>query len=295
MQLENTPVNTKPIKHIKPLALFQDIVSYYMGFGSKPKPIPLSSWLKACKERNRYADKVLAYRICFEPSIKKNLPMITVGGLFEGGRKLTHLIKPTGWIALDIDAKDNPNLPPAEELKRELSNIENLAAISLSVSGRGVWALIKVRYPEKQKEHFGMIMNDFESLGIKLDRTKGANPNDARFYSYDPYLIINPDFKVYEKLPSKVMTTQSALNYDKSFSESYVKTVIQGELTRISEAPMGSRNSTLFKSSKRISDFVKSGALERESAVDMIHHSALWTGLCETEIHQTINSAFSGL
>jgi hypothetical protein len=282
----------KLFKQIKHASLFDESVSFFEGFGYKPKQISLSRWLYGCATLNKFANLVISYRKTLYPTIKKGLPFVTVGGLFNGGRRREHLIAKTGWIALDIDAKDNKHLPYANELKLELSKIENLAAIGLSASGNGVWALIKVKYPERQKEHFSMIVNDFELFGIKLDRSKGGNANDARFYSYDPDIIINPDFVIYDKLPQVKPLNNHRAGAEFIHSSNYVNAVVAKEIEAISLAREGERNNTLFKSSKRVFDFIQEGELDKDWSRELITGAALKTGMPEREIHRTIQSAF---
>ena len=55
------------------------------------------------------------------------------------------------------------------------------------------------------------MLHDFKTRGIFLDHTKGKNPNDARFYSYDPEAIIKRDYKVYDRLPNIIKPKNTPL------------------------------------------------------------------------------------
>jgi len=203
------------------MKIFSDKISVFKNFQSEPKTITLGQWLKVCKKGSRFAKQVLEYRRTGEQYLKKSLPLATVGAIFTGEKNHeTHpkpgtgyrveeqIVNKTGWIALDIDANDNPHLTNAEHLRDEVAKIQNVAFSGLSTGGRGVWALVKVSQPERQADHFEALQADFNAFGITLDSSKGENPNDARFYSYDPGAIIKESFTVYKKLPPKKIHCQ---------------------------------------------------------------------------------------
>lgn len=127
--------------------------------------------------------------------------MAAVGGVFENGHSMDDLVRRTGWVALDIDQADNPHIKDAAALRDEISKICYVAFSALSVSGSGVWALVKVANPDRQADHFDQLVKDFEYLNIQLDTSKGRNPNDKRFLSYDPNAVIKDDFDIYDRLP----------------------------------------------------------------------------------------------
>lgn len=176
-------------------------ISVFENFHSKPQTISLNKWLEACRKGSRFTNKVLQYRQNRDPSLKKSLPLATVGAEMQHGRRDEHIIHRTGWIALDIDAKDNPHIKNAEALRNALARIVYIAFAGLSVSGNGAWALVKVSNPDRQPDHFEQLKVDFRNRGIVLDPTKGKNANDARFYSYDPDAIVKSQFKIYDRLP----------------------------------------------------------------------------------------------
>lgn len=185
--------------------MFKTDISYLETFSSEPRTIKLSYWLKAVKNGCKLTDRCLRYRETGNSDIKKSLPTVTVGAVCDGGHSMDNVIKRTGWIALDIDDDQNPDLSDWPYVRDEIAKLKQIAFSALSTSGLGVWALVKVANPTKQAEHFDALKADFEDLGINLDTTKGRNPNDKRFYSYDPDAIIKTEFSTYKKL--KTVTT----------------------------------------------------------------------------------------
>ncbi len=203
--------------------MFREKVSYFQNYNAAPETKELIEWLDACRINDTYKEDFEKFRNEFKRQIqkglpypeirraldkkgyskfKRSLPLITVGAVCKGGRKDVHVVHKTGWVALDIDLKDNPHLYDFEAVKRELSKIVYVAFCALSASGNGVWALIKIKDPNRQKEYFQQLEYDFKQRGVLLDSSKGKNPNDARFLTYDPDAVINRDFRIYDRLPN---------------------------------------------------------------------------------------------
>jgi hypothetical protein len=129
--------------------------------------------------------------------LKQNLPCATLSGLFSV-RKASGLIKHSGYLCIDIDGSDNPHISDFEKLRNQFSKIINVAYAGLSVSGKGVFCLIPILYPEKHKEHFEAFKADFESLGIIIDKSCG-DITRLRFYSFDEKAYFNKNAVEYVK------------------------------------------------------------------------------------------------
>lgn len=295
--------------------MLTDKISVFKNFNSEPKTITLGQWLKVCKEGSRYAEQVLQYRRCLnelidkgysldeakkalenngKDQLKTSLPLATVGAVCSDSRKLENVVTRTGWIALDIDAKDNPHLTDAEHLRDEVAKIKNVAFSGLSTGGRGVWALVKVSQPKRQAEHFEALKTDFKVFGIKLDSSKGKNPNDARFYSYDPGAIIKDSFTVYKKLPPEKMNTfqpRPPVQFTKDYSR-YAESAFRYEIEELASTPNGERNNTLFKATASLAGLVAGGMLEEYEVKQALEQTALSIGLKSHEVQATINSGF---
>lgn len=280
--------------------MYSDRISVFKNFQSEPKTIPLGQWLKVCKEGSRFTEQVLQYRRSGKEYLKTSLPFATVSAIFKDGRKLENVVNRTGWIALDIDAKDNPHLTNAEHIRDEVAKIKNVAFTGLSTGARGVWALVKVSKPDRQAEHFEALQADFKTLGIILDSTKGKNPNDARFYSFDPGAIIKESFTVYKKLSlneskdfSGMNTRALENNITQLEKTSYAETAFSNELEILSNTAPGNRNNQLFKSSASLAELVAGGMLNEYEVKEAIRETAFSIGLKSHEIDATLNSGFN--
>ena len=116
--------------------------------------------------------------------IKSGLPAITPSGVFLI-RNEAGLLQPSGFICIDIDAADNPEIQDFEYLRDQLTHIVNVAYCGLSASGRGVFCLIPIKCPDKHKMHFEALKSAFEKLGIMVDKGCG-DVTRLRGCSYDP-------------------------------------------------------------------------------------------------------------
>lgn len=126
--------------------------------------------------------------------LKSLLPMATISGLFSY-RDQQHLIKHSGLICIDIDAKDNPVMD-AEQTKQQLAEFEEIAYIGLSVGGKGLFCIIPIAHPEKHKEHFLSLQSDFKDMGIVIDNNC-KDITRPRTISFDPCPHINENAREY--------------------------------------------------------------------------------------------------
>jgi hypothetical protein len=178
---------------------FDELVSCFSSVMSvDSEMITLREWLAMCKDPSgakaeRLRNVVENIRNCSDSDmrieLKKTLPAISPGALMttrlRGVPNEDKIINITGWMQFDIDLKDNSHIKDARFLRNEVRKIVYVAFCSLSVSGKGVWGLVKVKYIKKYREHFEQLKRDFASRKIFLDPSKGGNPTDLRIYSYD--------------------------------------------------------------------------------------------------------------
>jgi len=199
---------------ITDLATFNDPVSCFENiYSTTPQLITLKKWFKACiapmGENSLYhRQQVEEYRRCGSMVLKKSLPAICPGAVLKTRAKNApeneKILRLTGWMQFDIDLKENNHISDAGNLRDEVKKIVYVAFCGLSVSGKGVWGIIKVKNPEKYRQHFEQLKIDFASRGITLDPTKGGNPTDLRIYSYDPDAYVAEQFQLYDRIVSPI-------------------------------------------------------------------------------------------
>lgn len=153
-------------------------------------------------------------------TLKSQLPCVTPSGIFSYCKD-ENLNKHSGFICIDIDGgESNPNITDFESLKINLSRIPFIAYCGLSISGNGVYCLIRIKYPDKHKEHFFAIEEFFQKLGINID-VSCKNVSRLRGASYDPNPVINLEAKTFAKTIEH-STRPQKFTYDKKGSYVFI-------------------------------------------------------------------------
>lgn len=172
-------------------------ISIFKSIRSSVTPIGTASLLDAVTsdkysplvEEHRSYDKCHPRAIYIKEEV---LPAITVSGLFSQ-RNSRGLIEHSGYVCLDYDNVDDP-----EALKQWLSSIDFIAFASLSVGGRGVFALVKIADTAKHAEYLRAIFAYFENYNVELDK-KCTDVGRLRVVSYDSNPYINLDAHIWDK------------------------------------------------------------------------------------------------
>ena len=127
-------------------------------------------------------------------------------------------------IAIALDEKDNKGLS-IEEMRRKINSLPFVMYSSLSVGGKGMYALIPILESNKNdfKGVFKALEEDFTKLGLKLDNAC-INVNRERYMSYDKAEYWNTQCEIYTKkisLPTQVNTHPSKVgeNANKPLTE----------------------------------------------------------------------------
>lgn len=153
--------------------------------------VSLLDWLTAVG----YKNEVMAIRKCKSvdkvKSLKKQLPAITPSGIFYEKRTSNTLKTHSGFICVDIDSKHNPDIQDWNAAKKGLRRCKNIAYAGLSASGKGIFVLIPIAYPERHIEHFYAIEHYFlEEHSIHIDKAC-KNTDRLRGISYDADAYFN--------------------------------------------------------------------------------------------------------
>ena len=128
---------------------------------------------------------------------KKTAPMVTISGSFAA-RKDDSIRKHSNLIAIDID-----NLDDAVATKNRIGADPYVLAAFISISGKGLCLIIKIdgsRHLDAFNSIAAYLYNEYQLI---VDQS-GKNVSRARFVSYDPALIHNPNASTFKKyLPKK--------------------------------------------------------------------------------------------
>lgn len=196
-----------------------------------PKEISLLNWIQS----NKYRAKVENLRSIqdedLQKIIKASLPAITPSGLFSY-RDTDHLIEHSGFLAFDIDKKDNKNIS-FNGLKEQISHIKSVAYCGLSVRGQGFWGLVPIpkSTPEEHKQRFSALLKDFKIFDINIDPS-GSDICRLRIYSWDPDAYFNHNAECYVKIlkPQPKNATRPALNDTRERVETIISQIKAGKI-----------------------------------------------------------------
>lgn len=125
--------------------------------------------------------------------IKMSLPQATISGVFSPTRSAENLVWHSGLICIDIDRKENEHIENFDTLIEDvLIRIEEVAYAAHSVSGKGYFVIIPLRYPQLHKAQFEQLVRVFADMGIYIDRACG-DVCRLRCQSFDEHPYINLD------------------------------------------------------------------------------------------------------
>lgn len=125
---------------------------------------------------------------------KATLPAATISGVFGKDRRKESLIIHSGLMCIDIDHVEDCN-----ETMNKLAEIDNIAFISRSVSGKGVFAIIPIAYPEKHEAHYNSFSRYLKGMGIDADDAC-KDVSRLRICSYDDNYMMRKNPVVYTGL-----------------------------------------------------------------------------------------------
>lgn len=128
--------------------------------------------------------------------LKQHLPAFMPAGVFTKKTADT-LQEHSGFICIDIDAKDNAGVKDFDRLKEFVCQIPQVAYCGLSVGGAGFFCIMPIADPAKHRDYFRAIERDFKECGVTIDR-QCYNVNRLRYVSYDPEPYINTAAKAYD-------------------------------------------------------------------------------------------------
>lgn len=128
---------------------------------------------------------------------KAQLPCITPSGIFSQRNSMS-LISHSGLICLDFDQKDNPHIDDWEKAKYQISLSPYSLYCGLSISGEGIFVLVRIAEPENHGLHFDSLRSYYASLRFIAD-IKCRDIARLRGASYDDDSYLNLNAKIYKE------------------------------------------------------------------------------------------------
>ena len=128
-------------------------------------------------------------------SIKGKLPGYTLSGVFAPTRAKANLLKHSGLICLDVDHVSN-----CSELMTDIARLNIVAYVSRSASGRGLFVVVPLAYPNRHTEQWEALRRYFKSrFNVEVDK-QTKDTTRLRFVSFDADAIINLNAQSFEGL-----------------------------------------------------------------------------------------------
>ena len=169
-----------------------------------PFEYDLEKWLlETINPPKLLLNAVNRYRNSMNKEIKSKLPCITVSANFKDHRSEKNIKEKNPLIVLDIDRyakKGKHNLCVDMLLVKEMfMNHPCTLYCGYSVSGDGIYAIIKLYTSDSLEKYFDYFQEKLANIGINID---GSCKDYARlrFFSHDSEAYYNPKAKRY-KLP----------------------------------------------------------------------------------------------
>ena len=106
-------------------------------------------------------------------------------------------IRYSGFMQIDIDLQDNPNMTSAAGIRNKLAEIPYVALSAISARGKGVWGLIALAEPEKFTQYYEQVAYYFMGARVTIDKSKSKNPTELRYFSPDSGAILKTDYKLF--------------------------------------------------------------------------------------------------
>jgi predicted P-loop ATPase len=149
-------------------------------------------------QTGKWQDQVLKIRTIKEHDLrqaaKKNLPYVTISGIFAESRSVQGLSAHSGFISMDLD-----NLgTELEGVRSLLSKDPYVFSCFTSVSGTGLCVLFKID-PEKHREAFDSIASYLVTQYQIIVDPSGKDVSRPRYVSYDPDLFLNEKSAIFKK------------------------------------------------------------------------------------------------
>lgn len=165
--------------------------------------ISLCDFLSGNTFREKHKTAVDRYRTAGNEDknrLKTSVPAVTVSGTFSEWNS-AGLIAHNGLMYIDIDEKDNPDVAEFDRLNELIRSIPYVTYCGHSIGGKGYFVIILISSPEKHKEHFEALRQDFARCSITIDE-HDKDVIRLRVYSYDDTAYINPSAVTYGRTAS---------------------------------------------------------------------------------------------
>jgi hypothetical protein len=135
------------------------------------------------------AVRALGYGTPAYDSAKRSIPYFTPSGSFPETRAIAGLSQHSGFIGIDLDAKENPGTD-WHVVRAAIAADEHTYALFTSVGGLGLFALVPVPTTHHAGSVRALLRYYREQFGVQPDESC-KDVSRPRYVSYDPALYLN--------------------------------------------------------------------------------------------------------
>jgi predicted P-loop ATPase len=205
-------------------------------------------------------------------NLKKNLPAVSISGLFENNRKADELTKHSGLIQIDIDKPEN-----RQALISKLKEDQFSLAVFDSPTHTGIKVIVRIEADTSThlQSFYSLEKYYLQNYEIQIDN-KCKDLSRLMFLSYDENIFINYDSTIWLSQIDDKQSFEHMLNWlEKKKNEYYVD---------------GNRNAFIYKLA---SACYRIGVSEHYALTECLNRFIDET-FSETEIKTTVKSAYNG-
>lgn len=121
-------------------------------------------------------------------------------------------MKLSGFLQIDIDLQDNPNMKDAAAVRDKLAGVPYMALTAISARGCGVWGLLALEEPERFDQYREQVAAYFASARITVDKSKGKSLTELRYFAPDSGAILKDNYKLFPLVAVKKKVVPQAAN-----------------------------------------------------------------------------------
>lgn len=158
----------------------------------KTKIINLEQYLSVM---DKFKPRMERYQKTGDIDLKANAPVIIPASIMKGGHHADYWERLTGYASFDLDDLGGRTV---EEAKEELAEIPYVIFIMTSISGKGLWGLVRF-LTNSYLYHYNALIEDMRKRGFVLDAS-GGNVNRLRFCSFDEDYYLAQEGQVFRDM-----------------------------------------------------------------------------------------------
>lgn len=204
--------------------------------------------------------------------LKKTIQCFTVAACFQTKQKAQQIIKHYNLLmGLDFDHLDDYDI---EATKQAIFDLPFVGYTGLSVSGKGLFAIIHIAEPEKLELYAEHCFKVFKYYGLPIDTSKGRNYSDLRFVSYDSNALYR-EFPAPLRIEGKALDKPGPVKNTLHVTSANPDRLAGWAVKQIQSAEVGNR----FETVRKVSYTLGGAGYGLQDILNAINNSSQYAGL----------------